>query len=157
MRSKEEIRKYHQKYFRLHKAKYYKRGEKYRQLHREEYNKYQREYKKGPGLEYNIKYRKEYLERYPGYASEKSKEFREKNPKYYLKYIATHRKEAYARSKVSQAVREGKLRSRSCEICLGLNSEAHHQDYDKPLEITWLCRSCRVLLHQKLNYKSKIK
>lgn len=39
-------------------------------------------------------------------------------------------------------------RKRSCETC-GKTGDihGHHDDYAKPLEVRWLCRSCHIKLH----------
>jgi len=41
--------------------------------------------------------------------------------------------------KVARAIVAGKLIRLPCEICHDPNSEAHHEDYTKPLEVQWLC------------------
>lgn len=41
---------------------------------------------------------------------------------------------------VGQALKEGLIVKMSCEICKETNTEAHHDDYGKPLTIRWLCR-----------------
>ena len=42
------------------------------------------------------------------------------------------------------------VRANKCELCHEEKyTLAHHSDYTKPLEITWLCDSCHVLLHAK--------
>ena len=38
------------------------------------------------------------------------------------------------------AVRSGKLYEQPCEVCGENKVEAHHDDYNKPLEVRWLCR-----------------
>ncbi len=44
-----------------------------------------------------------------------------------------------ARTAVSNAVRCGKMKRLPCEVCGSLESEAHHEDYSKPLDVVWLC------------------
>ena len=53
-----------------------------------------------------------------------------------------------AHDKVYRAIRTGKLNKQPCEIC-GENAHAHHEDYAKPLEVNWLCRSHHAERHQK--------
>lgn len=36
----------------------------------------------------------------------------------------------------------------SCERCGDQKADRHHDDYDKPAEITWLCRRCHNLWHK---------
>jgi len=52
-----------------------------------------------------------------------------------------------ARAIVAQAIKDG-LKRGPCESC-GSTSfiEAHHDNYNKPLEIRWLCRSHHAKLH----------
>jgi hypothetical protein len=56
-----------------------------------------------------------------------------------------------ARLVVNSAIRTGKLiKPASCSInndCWG-RIEAHHQDYSKPLEVTWLCMGHHRKVHQ---------
>lgn len=44
-----------------------------------------------------------------------------------------------ARIAVGNALRDGRLRRGSCEICGNHDVEAHHEDYTRPLEVRWLC------------------
>jgi len=45
-----------------------------------------------------------------------------------------------AHTKVSRAIAKGLLtRPGHCEVCDGVKTEAHHQDYSKPLDVMWLC------------------
>lgn len=52
-----------------------------------------------------------------------------------------------------------KIRASVCECCLIYDkTEAHHHDYDQPLNVTWLCGSCHMQLHKgttKLSIKVK--
>lgn len=45
-----------------------------------------------------------------------------------------------ARTAVGNAIRDGRLIRRPCEVCGIAKSEAHHDDYSKPLDVRWLCR-----------------
>lgn len=50
-------------------------------------------------------------------------------------------KQRRARHLVESAIIRGELKRQPCEACGKLPSEAHHDDYDKPLQVRWLCRS----------------
>lgn len=58
---------------------------------------------------------------------------------------------AACRSYVHAALKQGLLlRPENCSKCMKVCiPEAHHQDYAKPLEVTWLCRSCHGREHRK--------
>lgn len=43
-----------------------------------------------------------------------------------------------ARSDLNHYMRDKKLERQPCEVC-GQKAEAHHDDYDKPLDVRWLC------------------
>ena len=43
--------------------------------------------------------------------------------------------------------RRGYLKPELCERCEEPKVEMHHPDYDKPLEVVWLCRPCHLTLH----------
>ena len=46
---------------------------------------------------------------------------------------------ATARRMTANAIRSGKLKRLPCEKCGNPKSQAHHDDYSKPLEVRWLC------------------
>lgn len=52
-----------------------------------------------------------------------------------------------ARNAVSNAVRDGRLRKMDCAFCGSSKTEAHHHDYAKPLDVTWLCSPCHSRFH----------
>jgi hypothetical protein len=49
---------------------------------------------------------------------------------------------------VTAAIRDKRLFKQPCIFC-GNNEKvhAHHRDYSKPLEVTWLCAKCHHRLH----------
>jgi hypothetical protein len=36
-------------------------------------------------------------------------------------------------------LKRGKLTKQPCQVCGNPDSQMHHEDYDKPLDVTWLC------------------
>lgn len=52
---------------------------------------------------------------------------------------------------VSNAIRDGKIERKPCEVCGNPRSHAHHEDYAKPLSIRWLC----ALHHHRLHAEEK--
>jgi len=53
---------------------------------------------------------------------------------------------ANARAYANVYVKRGKLKRQPCP-CGEINSQMHHEDYSKPLEVIWLCRQCHLDLH----------
>ena len=44
-----------------------------------------------------------------------------------------------AYNKIRWALKSGKITRRFCEVCGSKKSQAHHEDYSKPLDVRWLC------------------
>jgi hypothetical protein len=63
-----------------------------------------------------------------------------------VKRASSHGEERKARRTVGNAVRGGRLvRPKVCSRCRESDKiEAHHEDYSKPLEVTWLCKKCHA-------------
>lgn len=59
-----------------------------------------------------------------------TKSYRERFPKKYK-----------AHGKVAYEVKIGNLSPKPCEICGDAKAVAHHDDYDKPLDVRWLCQA----------------
>ena len=71
----------------------------------------------------------------------------EHNEKMYKKYPLKR----WARSVVSNYKAMGKIKSEPCEVCCVENTQAHHTDYRKPLDVKWLC----IKHHREEDYKLK--
>jgi hypothetical protein len=66
-----------------------------------------------------------------------------------------------ARAKLNNAIKLGKIkRPKKCSDCgtKDVPIHAHHDNYDNPFEVKWLCRLCHCKLHklEKLMYNSKL-
>jgi hypothetical protein len=51
---------------------------------------------------------------------------------------------------VRQALRDGTLVKQSCEVCDSEDVQAHHPNYDRPLEVVWLCKEHHDEVHKAL-------
>ena len=56
---------------------------------------------------------------------------------------------ANARAYANTYQRRGRLAPKPCVICGSDNTEKHHPDYDKPLKVIWICKSCHVEHHRE--------
>ena len=90
----------------------------------------------------------------------KCREWKSKNPeklntyklnrKNWLSYNqeirSTHKERA--RFDARNAVRRGDIKRMPRERCGALNTESHHPDYSRSLEIKWLCTPCHGIEHR---------
>ncbi len=53
---------------------------------------------------------------------------------------------------VRRALHYGVLTKQPCEVCGNENSQAHHHDYEKPLDVNWLCQRCHGREHVGLSF-----
>lgn len=56
---------------------------------------------------------------------------------------------------VKRAIKSGDLNRLPCEKCGNEKSYAHHEDYDKPLEVIFLCQPCHKQRHKEINLLNK--
>lgn len=94
----------------------------YRAANREKFREYNREY--------NSRWRRE-----NGYHNEKASQ--EKYPE-----------KQRARYLLQRSVKAGATTKGACEVCNSDKSEAHHDDYSKPLDVRWLCRIHHTEVHR---------
>jgi ribosomal protein S27AE len=101
---------------------------------------YYKEYEKSrANLPHRVEARKAYAQTEGGrIASNRAKRsFLERNPLKRAAHIA-----------VGNAIRDGKLNRKPCEKCGTEKSQAHHDDYTKPLYVRWLCTKHHAEWHR---------
>jgi hypothetical protein len=54
-----------------------------------------------------------------------------------------------ARWLVNRRIKSGKLIKQPCEVCSNPEAHGHHDDYSKPLDVRWLCRTHHDEHHTK--------
>jgi hypothetical protein len=52
-----------------------------------------------------------------------------------------------AARELAKGLRRGLVSRKPCELCGASKAHAHHDDYAKPLEVRWLCRSHHMKWH----------
>ena len=108
--------------------------------------------------EYNKKHYLKRLSKKENESPEQKKERRKKAAKYarlrWARLTPEQKKKDNCRSYALVYMRRGKLIKTSCQKCGDQNSQMHHPDYDKPLEVEWLCRLCHLELHKKQRSKA---
>ena len=56
-----------------------------------------------------------------------------------------------ANTAVGNAIRDGKLKKQPCWVC-GEKAVAHHPDYDRPLDVVWLCQPHHKQAHALVHF-----
>ncbi|TBH09920.1 hypothetical protein [Rhizobium leguminosarum] len=56
------------------------------------------------------------------------------------KWNSEHPLEMLAHQYVRSALKRGLLERQPCEVCGEAETDAHHDDYDQPRKVRWLCR-----------------
>ena len=81
-------------------------------------------------------------------ARAKTKERRKQAAEILKRWRASDSRIAAAHRAVARAIKSGNLIKLPCEVCAENKSEAHHDDYNKPLDVKWYCS-----VHHKARHK----
>lgn len=95
-----------------------------------------------------------FLQNHPGYKKEHNTKWKksEKGKKSHAITNARWLKKNGWKMKIYSLVFRAKklsvLLARNCEVCGELNAYAHHDNYDKPLEVRWFCPKHHIEYHK---------
>ena len=64
------------------------------------------------------------------------------------------KRRAKCHNAIARAITRGDLACEPCSVCGREDSQAHHDDYDKPLDVIWLCPPCHSKRHKMLKIKT---
>jgi hypothetical protein len=68
------------------------------------------------------------------------------------RYFGNNPEKRKAHTITRNAIRDGKLKVKPCVRCgFAFGIQAHHEDYSKPLDVTWLCTPCHGERHREIN------
>lgn len=73
-----------------------------------------------------------------GKLSKQCQSWRRRNPRKYAAHII-----------LGNAIRDGKIIREGCRVC-GDKAHGHHENYDKPLEVVWLCAVHHSQRHKEM-------
>lgn len=52
-----------------------------------------------------------------------------------------------ARGALNDAIRSGRMERQPCEVCGAEKAHGHHDDYNKPYDVRWLCAAHHAEVH----------
>jgi ribosomal protein S27AE len=64
------------------------------------------------------------------------------------KYIERNPEKRKAHIELGNAIRDGRIKKKPCEVCGTKAVTAHHDDYNMPLCVRWLCTKHHAELHK---------
>jgi len=137
-------KEYDRAYYIKNKQKIISRVLNWREKNREKWNETRRKYsiKK-------IESDPQYREKLKIFARNQYRKHRAKKLLYSALQKGTQKR--IARTKLRHAIMRGDIiRSPKCDACNSfIKTEAHHDDYSKPLSVIWLCKICHEKVHRK--------
>ena len=97
--------------------------------------------------------RNENIEKYREYDKERGKNHDRQKARVEINraWRNEDKRRAQCHSAVAKAIKSGELVRSPCSKCGDVNSLAHHEDYDKPLEVIWFCQPCHKQRHKEIN------
>ena len=119
----EEIKKYKATYYKENKERLSAQARIYNSAHREQINERARKYRqtnREKATEWTSAYRKRYPEKYRAHLL------------------------------VQYALRAGEMSRQPCEVCGIEKTEAHHDNYNRPLDVRWLCHKHHMKIHTQV-------
>jgi len=112
---------------------------------------------------YYLAHRDEILSQQPAYRAGRADEMRDY---FAARYVAKrdvivaqqrllaekHPERRHANYLLNYSRKKGLVVARPCDVCGAPKVEGHHDDYAKPLDVRWLCRSHHRKLHHQLSH-----
>lgn len=158
-------KEYLHEYYLSHKSEWKKKRKEYEEKNHDKIKEYNRQYYQEHKAELDAKnreWRKNNPERAKEMARARAKKYllkhtddpeyrrkrREGDKKWQQEHKSQRIYEKKATTAVSHAIRDGKLKKQPCEVCGERIAEAHHDDYNYPLVVRWLCKDCHAEWHR---------
>lgn len=85
----------------------------------------------------------------------KSEEGKKRRKVYDTQYKIKHTERRAAHIAVGNALRRGDLQRHPCIKCGHDVAEAHHEDYSRPLDVVWLCRTHHLERHKEMRNEAQ--
>jgi len=91
-----------------------------------------------------------YRAKHPDKVKETSRRMRTNHRWYNL-----NREQRLARNAVTKALEEGRMQKQPCAVCGDMNAHAHHENYSRKMDVTWLCSFHHGERHREINASGK--
>jgi len=130
------------------------RRKEYREKNRDKARTYQKKYRDSNREKLNTASKK-WREDNPEKVKEQTKR---RKPRVYIphptirrKYLTSPEQTTKRKSRVTAqtALKKGLLKKQNCSKCGSTETQMHHEDYKKPLDVVWVCRKHHLEIHSR--------